>query len=231
MSAPARYALYLAPREPAAFWRFGCATIGYDAETGVEFPAAPPPGFSAAEWATFAAEPRRYGFHATIKAPFRLALGKTEAELVAALQRFASGRRRFGLLLRPTLLGGFVALTPSPSSAEAAGLEAAAVDAFEEFRAPLTETEMARRLAAALTPRQKALLDQYGYPYVKDEFRLHFTLSGSLPTDHRSAALAAIAAAYAREVGDGAILVGDLALFRQETAEGRFRIIARASFE
>jgi hypothetical protein len=230
MSASARYAVYLAPREPAACWRFGCAMIGYDARTGAEFPATPPPGFSGEEWAAFAAEPRRYGFHATIKAPFRLAPGTNEEGLAAALWRFAAGRRRFELSLRPSLLGGFIALTPSALSAAAIALEAAAVDAFEEFRAPLTETEMARRLAVALTPRQKALLDRYGYPYVKEEFRLHFTLSGSLPPDRRSGALAAIEAAYAREVGDEAIVVDDLALFRQDAAEERFRIIASAPF-
>jgi hypothetical protein len=230
MSAAARYAVYLAPQQPAAFWRFGSAMIGYDAETGAEFAATAPLGFGAEAWAAFAAEPRRYGFHATIKAPFRLAAGRTEEGLIGALRIFAAGRRRFELSLRPALLGGFVALTPSPPSAEAIALEAVAVEAFEEFRAPLTEAELARRLRAALAPRQRALLDLYGYPYVKDEFQLHFTLSGSLPSDRRTAALVAIEGAYRRDVGGGPVIVDDLALFRQDAATTGFRIIARAPF-
>jgi hypothetical protein len=35
-------------------------------------------------------EPRRYGFHATLKAPFHLSSACTEMQLIGALQNFAA---------------------------------------------------------------------------------------------------------------------------------------------
>ncbi|MEJ0097130.1 MAG: DUF1045 domain-containing protein [Bauldia sp.] len=57
-----------------------------------------------------------------------------------------------------------------PRPASLAALEAAVVETFDRFRAPLNEGELARRLAAPLTERQRAHLDRYGYPYVLDSF-------------------------------------------------------------
>ena len=61
-------------------------------------------------------------------------------------------------------LGGFFALVPG---AEAPGLHALAdevVTGFDDFRAPATEAELARRDPASLTPRQRELLDGVGLP-------------------------------------------------------------------
>ena len=75
MSKP-RYAVYYAPAADSALWRFGSATLGYDALTGEDLPFAVPPGCDLALWPAFTEEPRRYGFHATLKAPFELADGR-----------------------------------------------------------------------------------------------------------------------------------------------------------
>ncbi len=104
---------------------------------------------------------RRYGFHATLKPPFRLAEGRTPEELDAAVARFAAGSAAV-LIPQLTLarLGGFFALVPG---AEAPGLHALAdevVKAFDDFRAPATEAELARRNSASLTPRQRELLSR-----------------------------------------------------------------------
>ena len=42
---------------------------------------------AAPDWRELTDDPRKYGFHATLKAPMALAPGKTEAELVAACER------------------------------------------------------------------------------------------------------------------------------------------------
>jgi Protein of unknown function (DUF1045) len=44
----------------------------------------------------------------------------------------------------------------------------------------LTPAEIARRRPETLTPRQRALLDVWGYPYVMEEFQFHLTLTGPL---------------------------------------------------
>ncbi|WP_276316455.1 DUF1045 domain-containing protein [Mesorhizobium tianshanense] len=54
------------------------------------------------------AEPRRYGFHATLKAPFRLAPGTNRQELEAAIQQFIQRRPPCPIApLRVTTLGKF----------------------------------------------------------------------------------------------------------------------------
>src|SRR3546814_16854276 len=54
------------------------------------------------------------------------------------------------------------------------------VRAFDRFRAPPSETALARRRAAGLSARQEANLQAWGYPYVMEDFRLHFTLTGRI---------------------------------------------------
>lgn len=125
--------------------------------------------------------PRRYGFHGTLKAPFRLAAGTGEAELLRAAGRFAAERPAFsGPALRLSVLAGFLALTPSEPSEELERLAADCVAAFDRFRAPAAEAELARRRRAGLSARQEALLLRWGYPYVMDAFRFHLTLTGRL---------------------------------------------------
>ncbi|OYW99801.1 MAG: hypothetical protein B7Z14_10845, partial [Bosea sp. 32-68-6] len=99
------------------------------------------------------------------------------------------------------------------------------VQAFEPFRAPLTQADRERRLASPLTPAERAYLEAYGYPYVGDAFRFHMTLTGALPPDEAPAVAAALAEAYARAVPAGPVAIDRLALFRQDDRTGRFRII------
>jgi putative phosphonate metabolism protein len=147
-----------------------------------------PVGWTRAAIDAMTANARRYGFHATLKPPFRLAEGRAPEELDAAVARFAAGRAA-AVIPRLTLerLGGFFALVPGT---EAPGLNALAdevVTAFDDFRADPTEAELARRDQASLTPRQRELLDTWGYPYVLDEFQFHLTLTDRIPQQQRPA--------------------------------------------
>jgi hypothetical protein len=134
---------------------------------------------------------RRYGFHGTLKAPFRLAEGRTPEELDAAVAGFAAsyGGPDYGGVLLPRLtlarLGGFFALVPGTAAAGLNALADEVVIGFDRFRAPPTEAEIARRNPAALTPRQRELLKAWGYQYVLDEFRFHLTLTDRIPEKRR----------------------------------------------
>lgn len=129
---------------------------------------------------------RRYGFHGTLKPPFRLAEGRSIGELDAAVAQFAAGRPP-AVLPQMSLarLGGFFALVPGADAAELHALADEVVTSFDRFRAPATEAETARRNPAALTPRQRELLKAWGYPYVLDEFRFHLTLTDRIPHERR----------------------------------------------
>ena len=83
-----RYAVYFVPAAQSALYRFGASLLGYDCYTGTEiaFPQALPVPEPA--WREMTQEPRRYGFHATLKAPFHLADGAGEAALIEAFHAF-----------------------------------------------------------------------------------------------------------------------------------------------
>ncbi|TQI74132.1 putative phosphonate metabolism protein [Bosea sp. AK1] len=230
MSKP-RYAVYYAPAADSALWRFGSATLGYDALTGEDLPFAVPPGCDPALWPAFTEEPRRYGFHATLKAPFELADGRSEEQLRAFARNHAAGLDVVELAgLSVAALGSFVALTPSEPSEALQRFAFSTVQAFELFRAPLSETDKARRLRSPLTPAQHAYLEAYGYPYVGDAFRFHMTLTGSLPGDQATPVKQALETAYAAALPAGPVRIDRFALFRQDDRTGRFRLLDSYSF-
>lgn len=174
-----RYAVYYLPEEgPLA--AFGASWLGWDVGTGVPV-SQPETPFDLAE---VTATPRKYGFHGTLKPPFRLAEGTDMAGLQTAVAELATRTpavRLDGLKLAS--LGKFLALIPEGDSTDLAELAFACVSELDRFRAPPSEAELARRRASGLSERQEELLLQWGYPYVADQFRFHLTLSGRLDSD------------------------------------------------
>lgn len=224
-SAP-RYALYYAPAADSALWCFGSATLGYDAVTGADIDFAVPPGCEGPDWSDLTAEPRRYGFHATLKAPFELASGRNEGALRAFARNYVAGRPPVRLAgLSVTALGRFIALTPSEPSEALQRLAFDIVQAFEPFRAPLSEADLARRLQSPLTPAHRAYLEAYGYPYVGDAFRFHMTLTGSLPDEQIARVKAALTQAYSQALPAGPVQIDRVAIFKQESRSSRFVLL------
>ena len=223
-----RYAIYFAPDHRSALWRFGSSVLGYDAVSGQDVVLAAPAGLTVADWATLTEEPRQYGFHATLVAPCHLREGATEADYLEAVQAFA-GTMPVAVIpqLKVTQLGSFLALTIDGDFEPVAALSAAAVRALSPWRASLSSADLARRLAANLTPRQIQNLVHYGYPYVLEDFRFHMTLTGSLPAPRRADLAGKLAESFAVQVPSGVIPVDAICAFRQDRRDGRFRIISR----
>src|SRR5262249_12768926 len=78
-----RYAIYFVPPADSALYRSGAGFLGYDCYPGKRLRQPQDTGLTASEWAQLTREPRRYGFHATLKAPFRLLPPFTEMDLTA----------------------------------------------------------------------------------------------------------------------------------------------------
>ena len=224
-----RFAIYFAPDSAGPLWRFGSACLGYDAELGTGCDLLVPAGWAEPEWRERTHEPRRYGFHATLKAPFHLCEEWRERDLLLAFDAFAAEQRSFVLEgMRVRALSHFIALTPVGETGDVVDLAAACVRAFDRFRAPLSENDLARRLTAPLTERQKAYLAAWGYPYVMEEFRFHMTLTGPLVEQELDRAHRALARMYETAVGNGPVAVDSISLFRQDRRDGRFILIRRA---
>jgi len=134
--------------------------------------------------AAVTAAPRRYGFHATIKAPFRLAEPWTVEDVASSLDDFTLNAPSFGLDLGISEIGEFFAYVSRVPSDELSELADQIVTAFDPFRAPLDETDLARRNLDRLPAEQRHNVMTWGYPYVFDQFRFHMTLTGALsPSD------------------------------------------------
>lgn len=224
-----RHAIYFAPPTDGPLWRLASAVIGRDAasDTPLAFPEAPP--CTTPDWAELTAEPRRYGFHATLKAPFGLAAGTDEKALLDAAHGFCAHRAAFDLPApEVALLGSFVAIRPGRPSRELERLAADAVVLFEPYRAPLSEADLARRLATPLTERQIEAVKRWGYPYVFEDFRFHMTLTGSLPEGRREPVRAALAELVAGVVEP--IVIDAIAVFRQERRDAPFVLVERIPF-
>lgn len=220
-----RYAIYYAPPEASLLDRFGNALLGYDARRGVDIAFADGITEAIADWRELTEDARKYGFHATLKAPFGLAEGRSEADLVAACRDFASVPRAIPLI-RPVVdaISGFIAVIPGERSDALQGLAADCVRAFDPFRAPTTPEDRARRKPEALTPRQVQYLDLWGYPYVMEEFRFHMTLTCRLEAERRGPILAMLQARFA-EMKLAQLAIDQIVLFRQSDPRARFRII------
>lgn len=217
----ARYALYFVPDAATDLYRFGASVLGYDCHTGGEVAL---PSGAGADWPDKVAEPRRYGFHATLKAPFRLAAGTSPAELQVALDAFVRLRPAVEVgPLQVAEIGSFVALVPTEACRPLDDLAAGCVREFDRFRAPLNDKEIARRLKTSMSARQRSNFDRWGYPYVFDDFRFHMTLSGPLADAERAEALRWLQAEFAaRPVAQRLTL--DCVVIARQTGEAAFAV-------
>jgi putative phosphonate metabolism protein len=223
----ARFAIYFTPTPDSPLARFGARVLGYDCFERADVPHRPIDGLDPVVLALATVEPRRYGFHATLVAPFRLTPGIDSDALAAAFSAFAASR--VPVMAGPlcvTAMDRFIVLRPAEPHAEIEALADACVAAFDPFRAPLSDTDRARRLAAGLTARQAELLERWGYPYVLDEFRFHMTLAGPIADGQRPAFTASLAQAFNRLAGDH-LELGAVSLMRQDDPASAFYVLAR----
>jgi hypothetical protein len=169
-----RAALYWVPAEHDPLFAAGSAWLGRDLRLGLAV--AQPPIAGIAE---VTCDARRYGLHATLRPPMRLATALEDFRAAAHL--VAREYTPFALpALRVCDVGGFLALRESEACTNLRDLADRCVLATEAHRAPADDAELARRRAAGLSARQDTLLTAYGYPYVLDQWFFHVTLTRRL---------------------------------------------------
>ena len=228
-SAQARFAVYYAPSRDSAWWLAGSEWLGGDAESGVSHMPPQPPALSRTV-SELTRSPRRYGWHGTLVAPFRLADGVTPRGVLDDARRWAQQEKPFILPVEAATLGDFVALRPAEPNGEASMRELAssALRTLGGLRAKPSAADLARRLATSLTDRQRDLLVEWGYPYVFDEFRFHMTLSSSLDAAHERATL--VAWWHDRIAALGPLVVDSAALFVEPAPGEPFVLWQRLPF-
>jgi putative phosphonate metabolism protein len=225
-----RYAIYFVPDPASDLHRFGSSILGYDCYSGKATARPDELAKDISLWDRITAEPRRYGFHATLKAPFHLAPSHSEAQLVDAVRNFAK-RGHAVAIVEPVIetLSGFVAIVPRQTEPALDALAATCTREFDAFRAPISPEERARRITPRLSPRQIENLDRWGYPFVFDDFRFHMTLTRRLEEEHRQEIVATLRRVFQRLCGDEPIRADRLAILKQRSRQLAFRVIGHAA--
>ena len=222
-----RDAIYLAPEPDDSLGQVCNGWLGYRPDTGETLTRPDVSGLSSPAIETATAAARRYGFHGTLKAPFRLSEDKTVEELDRHLSEFAADRPRLELdRMKVGTIGRFVALVPATEHRGIGDLAGACVTTFDPYRAPLTDAERDRRLAGGLSHRQRALLDAWGYPYVLDEFRFHMTLTGPLEPERLGIFTESLSTALGDVLGKP-VGFSDICLFGDPGNGCPFRLLRR----
>lgn len=220
----ARFAVYWAPPADSALWRTASRWLGRDAATGESFALDSADAFAGHDPCAFTANARHYGFHATLKPPFALAEGTTPEMLRASVARLASTYKPFDAPpLKLSRIDGFLALMLSAPSPAMDALAAACVRELDTLRAAPGEAELRRRRANGLTPRQDALLERWGYPYVFDEFRFHLTLTDRLTAEQEAVVAPRLQTLMLEHERVGP-RIDSLALFHHEKRDAPFMV-------
>ena len=223
-----RYALYYTAPPGSDLAELGANWLGWDVAAGKS---RSQPAVEGIDIAAVTASPHRYGFHATLKAPFVLRDGTTDADLLAAASTYAESRPPVQAPpLKLASLDGFTALVLAEPGPAVTGRAADIVEAFDGFRRPLTAEERTRRRPGRLSPRQRELLDLWGYPFVMETFVFHMTLSGPVDDETGQQLRSALAPLVAPVVGRPWTLDA-LSVVRQPAPGEPFHVVVRLPFE
>ena len=213
----ARVAIYYAPAEDDPLWAAGCDWLGRDPVSGRRetHPARD----------EITAEPRLYGFHATLKPPMRLAHAWNA--LMDDAAALAAGIAPFDLpLLAVADLGGFLALRETTHCPALHALADACVTGLDAHRLPSNADEIARRRTARLTPQQDAMLLDWGYPHVLATWRFHMTITRRLSPEQRDVVFPEAQAHFAAALRQPRT-VRDVCLFTQAGPGAPFLLAER----
>ena len=175
-----RYAIYYLTQD-MAFSEAGANWLGWDAIAGKSRNRS----HHAEDYVI--ASPQKYGFHATLKAPFRLCDGTNIDDLLDDFRSLASRLKPITLSLELARLGRFFALVSTEKTDDLKQLASSLVRDLDHHRAPLGSADIDRRRPHTLNEAQRANLMQWGYPHCMDLFKFHMTLSSRLnPSDFDS---------------------------------------------
>lgn len=218
----ARVGLYWAPGVDDPLHRLGSAWLGRDAETGATLEQPSVPGVDLRE---VTRDARKYGLHATLKPPFRLAHGWSALREDAA--RLAARTAPFALpSLEVASLDGFLALRESVPCPPLQAFCDACVEAVDRHRVPPTEADIARRRPERLSERERAHLFRWGYQYVFDTWFFHVTLTRRLSAEEDTVIRPAVTA-WLGKVAARPRRLTELCLFTQAGPDEPFLIAER----
>ncbi|MEQ8510106.1 MAG: DUF1045 domain-containing protein [Rhodospirillaceae bacterium] len=223
-----RYAVYYVPPKDSALAKFGQEWLGIDIETGASVKQLEINSISSSQFKAITSTPRLYGFHGTLKPPFSLAKNTSPEGLLAATRILARSLSKIEIPpLELAFIGKFLALSPETSSMQLEKLASNCVRALEGFRQRRSEQELAEYRQGKLTVHQEQMLENWGYPYVLEEFRFHMTLTEKTENDVERAILMKSAQEKCRDIIGQPIKITEIAVCHQNTPHEPMHVVER----
>lgn len=221
-----RYAIYWVPPEVSALGQFARRWMRLSSDSGERKVPQETFGLNADLARKATEKPGRYGFHATIKAPFRPVAGVGESELRQEMEAFCAKRRR----VQTAPLGlerftSYLALCPTGQRSDLEWLASDCVTHFDRFRAPLSDKDRARRNTDMPEP-ERLYFEQFGYPYIFSRFYFHISLAGPLEERELDLVASALRPELAALCRDDFVLT-DLCLVGDPGGGAPFRTVGR----
>ena len=221
MSPNVRYAIYWLPKQDSLLWQLGSHWLGYDSYRQTNIDRQPIAGVDFASMKIMTQRPARYGFHATLKAPFYLNHAYVESDLIKSVENLCSQQKAVqssGLLLAD--MGAYIGLSMGDSNSALSLVELAnvLVEKLDKFRQPMTIQDRDNRIAKGLDARGIELLDSWGYPAVKERFHCHLTLVDSNINNNervKKSSMMQVLQDYFNAVLGEQMLVDEIALMKQ----------------
>jgi hypothetical protein len=212
-----RYAIYYCPDTTSHWWETWSKWLGRYPDQEEEIPQLQCPGISKERFYQFTENPRRYGLHATLKAPFFLNQTSTFDDVLKATYQICQQHTPFEIDLELLLYGDFLALVSKTSSNSLQLLERDLVIQLDSFRLTLTDIQLNQRRSLGLSPREDQLLQEWGYPFVLDCFQFHLSLTGSLKkaTKEEIEAMTNFAQMQFRALRDKIIKIDSICIFEE----------------
>jgi hypothetical protein len=197
-----RYAIYYTPRPGTALAAFGRSWFGR-ANDGATLQAFSEKGLTGTGFAKLPMASGRYGgLHAAFKAPFALREDIGLEGLRARLVSFADRRKP---------------------------LQTGPLSAFDDFAAPIGESERRERQGQSLSDYQLLLLESFGDPHVLSEYRFSITLTGPLDSAHLERVTQALWPVLDEICAEG-VTIDALSLFGDPGGRSAMRLISRHRF-
>ena len=225
-----RYGIYFIPG-PGSLSDLATSWLGYDILTGKTAMRSEIMTELVPDLDVLTAAPCRYGFHATVKAPFRLMPGSSVSQLQEALEGLClrlSPVSLPGLTVRE--MEGFFCLVPADDSESVRAMAAKVVQELDSFRAPLGDEEWKKRMEKNLTAREQVHLIRWGYPYTMEDFHFHMSLTGPVAGQTDREEIRKLLEVYLYPACGQPLQIDALCLVRESEAGARFELVRRFAF-
>ena len=222
-----RFAIYFAPEISSVLHMLGSQWIGRDANSGKLIKQPEIPNITSEYFYKITKNPRLYGFHATLKAPFQLNIRFTLNDLQDHIQRFCASIQPFNMYLKIKQADQFLALVMDPREKKMVKLASNLVKQTDHFRAPIQQPMIDKRRLSVLTRSQDSNLLKWGYPYVFSDFRFHMTLTEKITLPSARQQLENAACLHFSSSLNDMVKVSSISLFCQKTSDSDFHQIQR----